>query len=360
MDSLLYYFNQNLIDPGTLIYAPFVSTPDLYFPTVSTPSYFDRNGFATFVRALQPLPKEAVFFLPFSILVWAALLVCFIVCSLISFFLCRVSGVNPDFHAVASPLAASLVQQAYPVPPGAENVHSLRFLLGVWYLTVTVLATGYKGVITSLLCNVPLVGELTEYTSLDMAKSMGPAVCFVNFPEELVHRAWPHTDYEQAVEKNYDCVDGSGKLLAKAGKKAWFVFKPSSDEAASIKEELFRFGFVQTDTFLSPAIRGPRLRLNSPYYRSIKKVLSRTFEAGLFTKAERLAEFKSRVRREQKYGRPSNTEEETLGLSDFRPCIVVWAVGIGLSFLAFAVSHVVAHFRPPRSRMTRHAVRRAW
>ncbi|CAN8032296.1 unnamed protein product [Ixodes persulcatus] len=189
---------------------------------------------------------------------------------------------------------------------------------------------------------------------------MGSAACFVNFPEEIVHRAWPHTDYEQMVEKNFDCLDGSGKLLPKRGKKAWFVFKPSSDDAVSLKEELFRFGFVQTDTLLSPVITGPRLRLNSPYYRFIKKVLSRTFEAGLFAEAERLAEFKSRVRRQQKYGRPSNTGEEALGLSDFRPCIVIWAVGIGLSFLAFGISHVVAHFRPPRSRVTRNAVHRAW
>ncbi|CAN8016447.1 unnamed protein product [Ixodes persulcatus] len=193
-----------------------------------------------------------------------------------------------------------------------------------------------------------------------MAESIGSAACFVNFPEELVHRAWPHTDYDQMVDKNYDCLDGSGKLLAKAGKKAWFVFKPSSDEAVSLKEELFRFGFVQTNTLLSPVITGPRLRSNSPYYRSINKLLSHAFEAGLFVEAERLAEFKSRVRREQKYGRPSNTGEEALGLSDFRPCIVIWVVGIGLSFLAFAVSHVVAHFHPPRSRMTRHAVHRVW
>ncbi|XP_029831094.2 uncharacterized protein LOC115315898 [Ixodes scapularis] len=225
---------------------------------------------------------------------------------------------------------------------------------------VTILATGYKGVITSLLCNVPLDGELSEYTSLKMAESMGSAACLVNFPEEIVLRAWPHIDYEQMVKKNYDCLDGSGKLLAKAGKKAWFVFKPSSDEALSLKEELFRFGFVQTNTLLSPVIMGPRLRSNSPYYRSINRLLSHAFEAGLFVEAERLAEFKSRVRREQNYGRPSNTEEEALGLSDIRPCIVIWAVGIGLSFLAFAVSHMVSHFRPPRSRISRHVVRRVW
>lgn len=73
-----------------------------------------------------------------------------------------------------------------------------------------------------------------------------------------------------------------------------------------------------------------------------------------------MAEFKNKVRREFKYGRPSDTGNAALSLSDLEPCFVIWAVGIVLSLLAFAVSHVIAHFRPLRPRMARRTFRQAW
>ncbi|EEC03781.1 hypothetical protein IscW_ISCW017510 [Ixodes scapularis] len=221
---------------------------------------------------------------------------------------------------------------------------------------VTVLATGYKGVITSLFFNVPLSGELPQYASLKGVKALGSAACLVNFPEAEEVRVNPRW----AKKPNFDCWDGSGKLRVGSGTDAVFVFRPSSDEAASLKDELFRVGFVRTNTLLSPIITGPQIKSNSAYYRSMNKLLGRAFEAGLLERAEAMVEFKSKVRREFKHGRPSDTGNAALKLSDLQPCFVIWAVGIVLSVLAFAVSHVIAHFRPLRARMTRRTVRQAW
>ncbi|CAN8012357.1 unnamed protein product [Ixodes pacificus] len=221
---------------------------------------------------------------------------------------------------------------------------------------VTVLATGYKGVITSLLFNVPLSGELPQYASLEGVKALGSAACLLNFPEAEQVRVSPRW----AKKPNFDCWDGSGKLRVGNGTDAVFVFRPSSDEAASLKDELFRVGFVRTNTLISPIITGPQIKSNSAYYRSMNKLLGRAFEAGLLERAEAMAEFKSKVRREFKYGRPSETGNAALNLGDLQPCFVIWAVGIVLSVLAFAVSHVIAHFRPLRPRMTRRTVHQAW
>ncbi|XP_029838157.2 uncharacterized protein LOC115321993 [Ixodes scapularis] len=221
---------------------------------------------------------------------------------------------------------------------------------------VTVLTTGYKGVITSLFCNIPLSGELPQYASLNDLRNLGFAACLVNFPEAEQVRVSPRW----AKKPNFDCWDGSGMLRVGNGTEVVFVFRPSSDEAGSLKDELFRVGFVRMNTLLSPIITGPQIKSNSAYYRSMNKLLGRAFVAGLFDRAEEMAEFKSRVRREFKYGRPSETGDAALGLSDLQPCFVIWAIGVVLSLLTFAVSHVVAHFRPLRPRMTRHPVRQAW
>ncbi|CAN8032492.1 unnamed protein product [Ixodes persulcatus] len=356
IEALKYYIGKSMVDSGTLFYYPFVFRQDLYFPTMSTLFHFDSAGFATFVRALEPLPKEAVLFLPFGPYVWVTLSACLIIFLFICFFAQKVLQNVSDFHAVAALLAASLVQQAYPVPPDAANAHSLRILFGVWYLMVTVLTTGYKGVITSLLCNVPLSGELPQYVTFKDVEDLGSAACLVNFPEAEVVRVAPRW----AKKPNFDCWDGLGKLRVGNGTDAVFVFRPSSDEAASLKDELFRVGFVRMDTLISPIITGPQIKSNSAYYRSMNKLLGRAFGAGLFERAEEMAELKSRVRREIKYGRPSETGDAALGLSDLQPCFVIWAIGVVLSLLTFAVSHVVAHFRPLRPRLARHPVRQAW
>uniref|UniRef100_A0A147BJM7 Uncharacterized protein n=1 Tax=Ixodes ricinus TaxID=34613 RepID=A0A147BJM7_IXORI len=221
---------------------------------------------------------------------------------------------------------------------------------------VIVLTTGYKGVITSLLCNVPLSGELPQYVTFQDVKDLGFAACLVNFPEAEQLQVNPRW----AKKLNFDCWHTSGKLRVGNGTDAVFVFRPSSDEAASLKDELFRVGFVRMDTLISPILTGPQIKSNSADYRSMKKLLGRAFGAGLFERAEEMAELKSRIRREFKYGRPSQTGDAALGLSDLRPCFVIWAIGVVLSLLTFAVSHVVAHFRPLRPRVTRHPVRQAW
>lgn len=222
IEALKYYTGKSMVDSGTLVYYPFVFRQDLFFPTISTLFHFDRAGFATFVKALEPLPKEAVLFLPFGTFAWVTLFACFILFLLISFFAHRVHQIVPDFHAVAAPLAASLVQQAYPLPSDAKIVHSLRILSGVWCLMVTVLATGYKRVITSLLFNVPLSGELPQYVSLEGVKALGSAASLVNFPEAKQVQVDPRW----AQKPNFDSWDGSGKLRVGNGTHAVFVFRP--------------------------------------------------------------------------------------------------------------------------------------
>ncbi|XP_042145615.1 uncharacterized protein LOC115316604 [Ixodes scapularis] len=215
---------------------------------------------------------------------------------------------------------------------------------------VTVLATGYKGVIISLLYNVPLGGELLHHASWVDIEKGATGICLLNYPEEGIVR-W-------VAGLVFDCSDKSGNLRVRGGTHTLIVFRPSSDKAASLKDELFRIGFVQTDTIFSTVIMGPQIRSNSPYFKSINKLLGHAFEGGLFERAEGIAEFKSRIRREFKYDRPSKTGNVALELSDLRPCFVIWVVGVFLSLRAFAVSHVIARFRSPHIRMTRHTVRR--
>ncbi|XP_040067630.1 uncharacterized protein LOC120840916 [Ixodes scapularis] len=223
---------------------------------------------------------------------------------------------------------------------------------------VTVLATGYKGVITSLLCNVPLGGELLHYESAKDVSERLPGVCFLNYPEEGLLDWYARSGEAKNYKKpqHFDCLDKSGNLRVRGGTHTIIVYRPSCDKAASLKDELFRSGFVETDAIFSPVITGPQIRSSSPYFKSINKLLGRVFEAGLFEHAERIAKFKSRVRREFKYERPSETGDVALELSDLRPCFVIWVVRVVFSLLTFAVSHVIARFRSPHIRMTRHTV----
>ncbi|CAN7946249.1 unnamed protein product [Ixodes hexagonus] len=191
----------------------------------------------------------------------------------------------------------------------------------------------------------------------------GPAFCIVNNAFTLVNLHWIENIQDNSFvsfsPQHFRCLNQSNKTRLRAGTEVLFVFGPSSDETERVRDELFRLGFVETGTVASPISAGPELKSSSLHHKYLRKLLGRAFEAGLFERAERLSKFRGRIRREFKYGQPSPTGESALRFSDIRPCLIIWALGIGLSLLVFAVRSAISRAPPLRPRVSRHRVHKA-
>lgn len=145
--------------------------------------HFASAGFSFYVRKRKPVPKETIFILPFCWEVWVGLLAsCLLLVltyGLISKFTLK-GDVN--IAVFVFPMVAAFFQQSTQLHTSLLNTYQFRLLYGTMALMFVVMSTAFKGRLTSLLNDLPLDGEATEFVSIEHLVGTGHRLCFLESP----------------------------------------------------------------------------------------------------------------------------------------------------------------------------------
>lgn len=336
-----------LRDPTMLLYTPSFVDRLPMFPNLYAPCSYESIGFVYFVKDRVPLPREMVLLLPFTGGVWLALFGSLTLCVLVSFVITSNSLRKvANVHSLIALFAASLLQQSYHL--NAHNVHNqpLRIILGIWSLAVTVLATGFKGALISLLWNVPLDGPVIKFTTERGPASWGFNICFLTSPEDIAEK--PQIERGIRVRPAAECLDPSGKINIRPQGKDTFMFLDGALNSTDVfKRQLMTRGYIEQESFLPNFITGPMIRCTSPYRKAVGKLLIQAFEAGFFERYKLKAEFNQSVKWQQISRREIG--EEPMTLTDIRPCFFLLGTGIAFSSVVFLLSWIVYNTVTKRS-----------
>ncbi|CAN7950222.1 unnamed protein product [Ixodes hexagonus] len=108
----------------------------------------------------------------------------------------------------------------------------------------------------------------------------------------------------------------------------------------TIHEVLLEFDYVPMSEPLFPEIVGPEIRSASPFKKAFAKSVGQAQESGLFSRAEKLQEFKVEY---SSYSVGVSSAPEVLDLSDLKPFFLIWSAGLGMAVFIL-LSEVAAAF----------------
>lgn len=334
--QLYVAYAETLLDPSAMLYFPSVLIVGIMIPGTTVPCYYSNSGFSFFVPGLKPYSKEAVLLLPFNASVWLVFLFCLAACLLIVLLIRKVLGVSRDSCPI-HPFVVTLLHQSWTVSSRTKVCQSFRVLLGVWIITTFVVTVAFRSNLTSLLNNVPLQGRIIDFTSLGELKSRGLRMNVLSYAEEIV-LAGNHAGSELTLGDA--CFDSAGRVrIADDGRDIFLVYGSGSRAHEMLKTELVSRGYVQTQTTVFAYPGGPEIRTTSPYRRAIGKLLSQSFEDGLFLRAVDKAVFEFTSYQESEKNVPSAVQEP-LGMDSLLPYFFPWAFGVTISSVTFIAEYL--------------------
>ncbi|KAG0424568.1 hypothetical protein HPB47_028213, partial [Ixodes persulcatus] len=207
-----------------------------------------------------------------------------------------------------------------------------RVLYAVMALTFVVMSTAFKGRLTSLLNDLPLNGEATQFVSVAHLLGRGYRLCVLENPGIFDTRQ-PLTIFEKngSLEiqikscKTSNSARHSSRwiVISADGRDTFFTYNSQTGPSEALRRELLGRGYVETEDLLWSYPVGPEMRPSSVYRQDFGATLSWAIEAGIYERYAALAKHKSRFFRENSL---EHAKELVLNFGDLRQFFLAWFV----------------------------------